>query len=446
MGVSDGRSGSGGVALSERVTKNEFVRRVRESWATWEELVGRCPADRFEEPGFYEGRSLRDIIMHIAWYERQMIGILEARAFEGSPLWELPTDERNEIVYRENEGRPLDDVLSEGTAVHARLVELLDGLADDELNDPRAFPGMPPEWVPWDVIASNTYEHYDGHAEGMESWLGVADHAEAEGPKPVGTAPGSTEGLRELITEKVCAVVASAGTQTTYRTPLVGFASASDPRFRDLDRHIGPCQMMPGDLLPGARTVVSYFLPFGEEVVEANRRRRSRVASEWATAYLETNGLLARVCEAVSELLEGLGYEAAAEPPTGKFDRKTLRSCWSHKSVAVIAGLGTFGLHHMVITETGCAGRFGSLVTDAVVAPGPRSVRQYCAHFRGETCKDCVSRCPIGALSGDGKINTKICWDRCSAVADRIGGEQRAEVCGKCAVGRCALESPRRRG
>jgi ferredoxin len=424
------------------MTKDEFVRRVRESWSRWEGLVDRCPASCLEEAGFYEGRSLRDIIMHIAWYERQMVGILEARAFEGSPLWELSTDERNAIVYSENERRTLEDVLSDSTAVHARLVELLDGLTDHELNDPAAFPGMPSEWAPWDVIASNTYEHYDGHAENTEAWLEAHGVAGEGAVSPVRATPHGSPGLREFITETVCSVVADADVATPYRTPLVGFASARDPRFADLNLHIGPCQMMPTDLLAEARTVISCFLPFGEEVVEANRRRSSRVAEEWAVAYLDTNALLVRVCEAVSQVLEGLGFRAAAEPPTGKFDRKTLKSCWSHKSVAVIAGLGTFGLHRMVITEAGCAGRFGSLVTDAEIAPGPRSVRQYCAHFRGETCRDCVSRCPIGALDGEGKINTRICWDRCSAVADRIGGERRAEVCGKCAVGRCALESP----
>jgi epoxyqueuosine reductase QueG len=428
------------------MTKDEFVRRVRESWSAWESVVARCPASCLEEAGFYGGRSLRDVIMHIAWYEREMVGILEAMAFEGSPLWELPTDERNAIVYSENERRTLEDVLSEAAAVHSRLVELLEGLTDEELNDPAAFPGMPSEWAPWDVIASNTYEHYDGHAENMESWLDAHEVAGFREAPAGAAASDSTRGLRELITETVCSVVADADTVTPYRTPLVGFASARDPRFGDLNLHIGPCQMLPTDLLPEARTVISYFVPFGEQVVEANRSRRSRVATEWAVAYIETNALLVRVCEALSRTLEGLGYRAAAEPPTGKFDRKTLKSCWSHKSVAVIAGLGTFGLHHMVITEAGCAGRFGSLVTNAEIAPGPRSVRQYCAHLRGETCEDCVSMCPVGALDGEGKINTGICWDRCTAVADRIGGEQRAEVCGKCAVGRCALESPRRKG
>ncbi|MFH1689779.1 MAG: ClbS/DfsB family four-helix bundle protein [Candidatus Eisenbacteria bacterium] len=431
--------------MSERVEKREFVRRVRESWESWERQVARCPVGRMELPGFYRERSLRDVIMHITWYERQMVGILESRSFEGSPLWELPTDERNGIIYGENENRALDDVRGESTRVHARMMELMDGLADDELNDPASFPGMPAEWAPWDVIASNTYEHYDGHAESMETWL----EPQAETPSGASAADsgrsGNEPGLKELITGTVRSVVADGRTVTAYRPPLVGFADATDPRFGDLSGHVGSCEMLPEDLLPGARTVVSFFLPFGEEVVEANRQRKSRVASEWAVAYIETNALIGRVCGALAEVLGEHGFRAAAEPATGKFDRKTLKSCWSHKSAAVIAGLGTFGLHHMVITEAGCAGRLGSLVTDAAISPEPRSVRQYCAHLRGETCQDCVARCPIGALNGEGAIDTAICWVRCTAVADRIGGDERAEVCGKCAVGPCAMESPRSR-
>ncbi|MFH1864602.1 MAG: ClbS/DfsB family four-helix bundle protein [Candidatus Eisenbacteria bacterium] len=429
--------------MSERVEKREFLRRIRESWANWERQVARCPVGRMELPGFYGERSLRDVIMHIAWYEGQMVGIVESRSFDGSPLWELTTDERNAIVYRENEDRALDDVLDESGRVHERMTALLDGLTDDELNDPASFPGMPLEWAPWDVIASNTCEHYDGHAESVDAWL------EPEAGIPRGSSAtdighaGREPGLRELVTRTVRSVVTDAHTATAYRPPLVGFADAADPRFADLSERVGSCLMLPEDLLPGARTVVSFFLPFGEEVVEANRQRKSRVASEWAAAYVETNALLGRVCAALAGVLRENGFRAAAEPATGKFDRETLRSSWSHKSVAVIAGLGTFGLHRMVITEAGCAGRLGSLVTDAVISPEPRSIRQYCAHLRGETCLDCVARCPIGALNGEGAVDTAICWARCTAVADRIGGDERAEVCGKCAVGRCAMESPR---
>ena len=257
-----------------------------------------------------------------------------------------------------------------------------------------------------------------------------------------GSRTRSEPQIRELITRTVRSVVADADTTTAYRPALVGFAAADDPAFEDLKREVGPEHMLPADLLPGAASVVSFFLPFGVEVVEANRVRKGRVAREWAVAYLETNDLIGRLCERLDEELRGAGFASAFAPATGNFDRETLVSGWSHKSVAVIAGLGRFGLHHMVITEAGCAGRFGSLVTDAVLEPSHRSLRELCVNKRGGTCKDCVTRCPVGALNGAGDLNSELCWNRCQAVARRLSDLELAEVCGKCAVGRCSLGPP----
>ena len=53
-------------------------------------------------------------------------------------------------------------------------------------------------------------------------------------------------------------------------------------------------------------------------------------------------------------------------------------SDWSHKHVAYIAGIGSFGHHHMLITNKGCCGRLGSVVTDAVIAPTSRVDRERC--------------------------------------------------------------------
>jgi epoxyqueuosine reductase len=114
--------------------------------------------------------------------------------------------------------------------------------------------------------------------------------------------------------------------------------------------------------------VISFFLPFEPMVVEANAQHREKVAREWVVAYAETNDFIGRITKALTERLAERGIRAAAEPATHNFDPVTLVSRWSHKSVAVIAGLGSFGLHHLVITDAGCAGRSGSLVVDAGLA------------------------------------------------------------------------------
>ena len=93
----------------------------------------------------------------------------------------------------------------------------------------------------------------------------------------------------EFIADFIHREVAQADGVTAYRTPLVGFASATDPRASgELQRIVEPTHFLPEDMLPGARTVVSFFLPFAAWVVEANAQDRHRVAREWPVAYLET--------------------------------------------------------------------------------------------------------------------------------------------------------------
>jgi epoxyqueuosine reductase len=249
------------------------------------------------------------------------------------------------------------------------------------------------------------------------------------------------QALAEFVTQAIHRLVAEASTQTEYRPPLVGFAAADDPRFAELRQVVHPSHVLPGDLLPSARSVVSFFLPFAPWVLEANSRHRENVAREWAIAYVETNALIGQI---TTHLIGGLaehGVRAAAEPATHNFDPVTLVSRWSHKSVAVIAGLGSFGLHHLVITDAGCAGRFGSLVLDAELPTALIEPRERCLYFHDKSCLECVMRCPVAALDPSEPFDRQSCWQRCLQVADEFKSIGLAEVCGKCAIGPCSFES-----
>jgi len=251
----------------------------------------------------------------------------------------------------------------------------------------------------------------------------------------------SSRDLAEAITTTIRDQVAHAGKVTGYREPLVCFAAAADPRFLDLRRIVEPTHMLPHDLLPGTRSVVAFFLPFAWWVVEANARHPEQVAREWATAYLETNGLIARVNARLIKTLAELGVSAAAQPATHNFDPVSLVCRWAHKSVAVIAGLGSFGLHQMVITDAGCAGRFGSLVLDADLPIQAVEPRQRCLYFHDGSCLECVQRCPVGALDAGRPLDKRLCRHHQRTVAQKYGVVGPTDVCGKCAIGPCSLES-----
>ncbi len=246
--------------------------------------------------------------------------------------------------------------------------------------------------------------------------------------------------LKDLVADVVKREVQKHRGKTKYREPLVGFAPANHPGFGELKRAVGPEHLLPHDLLPGARSVVAFFLPFAAEVVEAHRRDPF-VSRLWAEAYIETNELITRACRALAGELAALGIEAAWQEPTHNFDPVSLRSFWSHKHVAYLCGLGTFGLHHMLITPSGCAGRLGSLVVSADLSPTDPPEREFCLYRREGRCGACVSLCPTGALSAEG-LDKQKCYRHLLEVDAFYADLGTCDVCGKCATGPCALGVP----
>ena len=105
------------------------------------------------------------------WYEREMVGMLKSRALVGSDLWALPLDERNAGVYEETKSMTLEEVRAESARVFPELVEQLKALPEDAYGDPASFPGMPPEWEPWFIVAGNTFNHYLDHTESLRQLL-----------------------------------------------------------------------------------------------------------------------------------------------------------------------------------------------------------------------------------------------------------------------------------
>ena len=84
-------------------------------------------------------------------------------------------------------------------------------------------------------------------------------------------------------------------------------------------------------------------------------------------------------------------------------------SNWSHRHYCYAAGLGTFGLSRNLITARGTAHRCGSLVVGAALPPSPRpaSHTAYCPFLEAGGCGECIDRCPVGAITRQGKDNRK---------------------------------------
>ncbi|WP_195267346.1 4Fe-4S binding protein [Eubacterium sp. 1001713B170207_170306_E7] len=196
---------------------------------------------------------------------------------------------------------------------------------------------------------------------------------------------------------------------------LVGVAAADDPLFRRFQEPgvVGPHHRLPKDWLPGARSVVSVFLPYTEAVRAANREDKALPARAWLIGRIEGQQLIqGPLCGALMDALRAEGGEVAApmldpdfqswsaadgpEEPGGL----AFTSSWSERHAAYACGLGTFGLSRGIITERGMAGRFFSVVTTLVLTPSPRpdtGLYGDCTQ-----CGACVQRCPAGAITLEG--------------------------------------------
>lgn len=218
-------------------------------------------------------------------------------------------------------------------------------------------------------------------------------------------------------------------TRTDWEEPLVTSAYADDALFQKLKQILCKDHFLPVELLPSAKSVVSFFIPFKKGTALSNQSW-GMPSKEWIVSYLETNRLILDLNEHVKGRLQDQGFLSVGLPPTHNFDPHSLLSRWSHKHVGFIAGLGRFGLHQMLITEKGCCGRLGSLITSMEVKPTPKKDSEYCLNKVSGSCKKCVEKCVNGALQVTGLDRHK-CYKQLQLGADDHG-KLHADVCGKC--------------
>jgi uncharacterized protein (TIGR03083 family) len=156
----------------ERVTRDDLLRRIRADRDRFDAIVSRVPPDRLADPVLRGGWSVKDVLAHIAWGEREGIGVARARALVGSELWERSEDARNEAVVRASRSLDGDEVLAEYEAAYSAYLAALEELSDEELNDPSLFRDMSeriPGWLPWRVLYDPG--HYAEHGQTIEEAL-----------------------------------------------------------------------------------------------------------------------------------------------------------------------------------------------------------------------------------------------------------------------------------
>ncbi len=154
------------------MTKLELLDLIARDRASFDAILARVPADLVAEPDLPGGWSVKDVLWHVAWGEREALGAARARALTGSDLWSLTEDERNAAVVAEGRTHSLEEVEREYRESYRALIAELQAMTDDELNDPGRMRGLVeavPGWPPWRILYDPG--HYADHGGTIERWL-----------------------------------------------------------------------------------------------------------------------------------------------------------------------------------------------------------------------------------------------------------------------------------
>lgn len=246
--------------------------------------------------------------------------------------------------------------------------------------------------------------------------------------------------MKEKIKGFITDYIMSHDDNGLFRQPLIGFSSVEDERYERIKEIVGLHHLHPREVLPTCRTVISFFIPFTKKVIESNiLEGRTKVSHLWAKTYYECNKLINSLAGDLVDYLKDLNINGATIPATHGFDKVNFVAPWSHKSAAVIAGLGELGVHSLLITDKGCAGRLGTVFIDIEIEPEDNKVpdEPRCLYYRNGSCTECVDMCPTKALSID-SLNKKVCYKKLLHTDEIYTDLGKCDSCGKCSLGPCA--------
>lgn len=240
--------------------------------------------------------------------------------------------------------------------------------------------------------------------------------------------------LNDAANIKLCQMVEYAARQCDtgglFRAPLYAVSSACDARCGELKRIIGPWVKSPRELLDGAESVISVFLPFSKRVALSPLGCMG-CAEEWARAYMQMNAAAAAARADMAEYIRSCGYAVLCPDELDLYDAAEHRCAWPHKSAAVIAGLGAFGLNRSVITPRGSAGRFFSIITAMPLANEMSCGAKELRCPGAKRCGKCIAACPGDALSGSG-LDRFACVEKVLLPNAAAAGNEQWGLCGKC--------------
>jgi uncharacterized damage-inducible protein DinB len=150
--------------------KADLLQRCRTTHARLEQALAALSREQMEAHSAVGVWSVKVMLGHITWWEQVPLHALRGEPAENLlPDEEWNTDRANAVLFARNQSRPLDDVLADFRASSAEVQQELEAMPATQLDEAAPYGGTLVE-----LIAGNTYDHYDEHTNLLIVAFGLA--------------------------------------------------------------------------------------------------------------------------------------------------------------------------------------------------------------------------------------------------------------------------------
>lgn len=168
----------------------------------------------------------------------------------------------------------------------------------------------------------------------------------------------------------------------------------------------------PQDVMASVRSVIILGVGVPRGTFETLPEGRA----EYTNTLMAATATLRIVAFQIAKLIEKEGYRATIVPTEGSefgywyANRETLKANLSIKYAAYHAGLGNFGMNHLLITKDyGPRVRMTAILTNAPLEKREKDTLLPFINEKCSKCSKCIEICPAGAISLDGEIDRQKC-------------------------------------
>jgi hypothetical protein len=159
--------------------KGQLLAEMNSGYTALETVLALLDQQQMTTPGVNGDWTIKDILAHLAAWQNYLVIQLQAAARNEVPAIQgilgdedegSAIDRLNAGFYEENKSRPLDDVMADLRTTYRQIEDGVQALNGEDLFEPKRFAWMKGNAL-WELVAGNTYEHYQEHLQSIQEWL-----------------------------------------------------------------------------------------------------------------------------------------------------------------------------------------------------------------------------------------------------------------------------------